>query len=232
MLSTEVARALSPRGDVTLHRRLRDHVEVLELRVNGVFVMDTVETTSERALATRALAMIDDPAHVLVGGLGLGYTLAEVLADARVQQVTCVELEESLVTWMGDGTVPHGPALLRDPRIRLVTGDVADVLARAEAATYDLVLLDVDNGPGYLVHDHNAGLYEASFLEVAARATRGHLVIWSAAAAPELATALEQVVGNCTPVPYAVRLGRRDETYWLYAASTGHAALDRVSPLR
>lgn len=221
MLSIEVARALSPRGEVTLHNRIRDDVEVLELRVNGVFVMDNVETTSERALATRALALVDDPGHVLVGGLGLGYTLAEVLADHRVRRVTCVELEDSLVTWLDDGTVPHGPALLADPRTRVVTGDVAEVLAQAEAATYDLVLLDVDNGPGNLVHDHNARLYETPFLEIAARAARGHLVIWSAAEAPELAEAMTRVVGNCTPVPCPVRLGRRDETYWLYAATIG-----------
>lgn len=216
MVSIEVARALTPRGEVTLHRRLRDGIEVLELRVNGVFVMDTVETTSERALAARALALVEDPRHVLVGGLGLGYTLAEVLADPRVERVTCVELEENLVDWMRAGTVPHGPALMTDPRLQMVTGDVAQVLARAEAATYDLVLLDVDNGPGYLVHEQNGGLYEEPFLAVAARATRGHLVIWSAAEAPALAGAITSVVGNCTPVPYPVRLGRRHETYWLY----------------
>ncbi|WP_235738573.1 spermidine synthase [Nocardioides alcanivorans] len=158
--ATEIARAHSPRGEVTLHRRERDGVEVLELRVNGVFVMDTVETSSERALASWALALVDHPTRVLVGGLGLGYTLAEVLADDRVEIATCVELEESLAGWMLDGTVPQGPALLRDPRARLVIGDVAEVLANAAPATYDLVLLDVDNGPDHLVHDHNAALYE------------------------------------------------------------------------
>lgn len=220
-VSVEIARTLSPRGEVTLHRRLRDEVEVVELRVNGVFVMDTVETTSERALASRALQLVDCPARVLVGGLGLGYTLAEVLTDPRVEVVTCVELEESIVGWMRDGTVTHGPALLTDPRARVVVGDVADVLAAAEPASYDLVLLDVDNGPGHLVHDHNAALYRAPALEVAARATRGQVVVWSAAEAPPLESAMRQALGNCTPVRCEVRLGRRDEAYWLYAGSVG-----------
>lgn len=220
MSSAEVARALSPRGEVTLHRRDRDGLDVLELRVNGVFVMDTLETTSERALATRALDVVDSPAHVLVGGLGLGYTLAAVLADPRVEEVTCVELEESLVSWARDGTVPHGPALLADTRTQLVVGDVAEVLAAAEPATYDLVLLDVDNGPGYLVHDHNAALYEAPFLAIAARATRQVLAVWSAAPSDALEAAMRSVIGNCTAASYDVVLGGRPETYWLYVSRT------------
>ena len=220
-MPAEIARALSPRGEVTLHRRLRDEVDVVELRVNGVFVMDTVQTTSERALASRALRLVDRPERVLVGGLGLGYTLAEVLADGRVEVVTCVELEESIVGWMRDGAVPHGPALMADPRAQVVIGDVADVLASAEPASYDLVLLDVDNGPGHLVHDRNAALYRPPGLEVAARATRGRLVVWSADEAPALESAMRQTLGNCTPVRCDVRLGRRDEAYWLYAGSIG-----------
>ena len=111
-----MARALSPRGEVVLRER-RDPDDgspgVLELRVNGVFVMDTRETSSERGLATAALAEVEDPRAVLVGGLGLGYTAHEVLADRRVERLVVVEIEEDLVRWMRDGTVPHGPALPR-----------------------------------------------------------------------------------------------------------------------
>ena len=82
----EIARAESPRGEIVLRERREENTPtVLELRVNGVFVMDTLETTTERALARAALALADRPARVLVGGLGLGFTLHEVLADARVE---------------------------------------------------------------------------------------------------------------------------------------------------
>src|SRR5437870_12019133 len=114
--------------------------------------MDTAETTSERALARVALALHESPETVLVGGLGLGFTLAEVLADERVRRVVVVEIEPALVGWLRDGTVPHGPALLEDVRVEVLVGDVAEVIAAAGDATYDLVLLDVDNGPGYPVH--------------------------------------------------------------------------------
>lgn len=212
-----VARASSPRGELVL--RLRDDGH-LELRANGVFVMDTLEHTSERALAERALALTDDSdLRVLVGGLGLGFTLAAVLEDARVARCTVVEIEPDLVGWLRDGTVPHGPPLLADPRVDVRVADVADVL-RAGAPSYDLVLLDVDNGPGYLVHDANLALYAPPSLTTvrSALAPGGRLVVWSAAPAPELEGALREVFGNAAEHPYDAPGHGRVGRYFLYSA--------------
>jgi spermidine synthase len=212
----EVARAESERGELVLTRR---DDGALELRANGVFVMDTVETTSERALAAEALARHDHPRSVLVGGLGLGFTLVAVLEDERVRRVVVAEIEPALVGWLRDGTVPHGPALLTDPRVEVAEGDVADTLAEAEAA-YDLVLLDVDNGPGHLVHDANAALYGRTLLEATRRAiTPGGLcVIWSAAPDERLHQAMAEVFGDVEAAAYDVDLQGRAEQYWLYLA--------------
>jgi spermidine synthase len=219
MQYVEIARAESPRGEIVLRERRDESTPtVLELRVNGVFVMDTLETTTERALAQAALALVDQPKRVLVGGLGLGFTMHEVLADARVEACTVVEIEQSVVDWMRDGTVAHGPKMLADERVSVVVADVAVALAEAGEAAYDLVLLDVDNGPGYLVHDANEALYQQPFLEAARRATAGVLAIWSAAEAPQLQAAMEAVFGNAVAEPYDVRLGDRDEQYWLYVS--------------
>jgi len=87
----EIARAESERGELVLReRREADAPTVLELRANGVFVMDTVETTTERALANEALRLVAEPREVLVGGLGLGFTMHEELADAPRQRCTVV----------------------------------------------------------------------------------------------------------------------------------------------
>lgn len=217
----EIARAESPRGEVVLRRRTSNGgPAVLELRVNGVFVMDTRETTTERALAQRALELVADPRTVLVGGLGLGFTAHEVLADQRVERVDVVELEEALVTWMRDGTVPHGPELLADRRIRVVNADVATVVEEAGEATYDLLLMDVDNGPGHLVHEDNAALYQAGFLASARRALvpGGALVVWTADPAPDLEAALRGLFTSCEQVTIPVELQGRREEYHLYAA--------------
>jgi spermidine synthase len=218
-----VARAESGRGELVLLRR--EHPQdagpaVLELRVNGVFVMDTAEVATERALATAALGLVDAPQDVVVGGMGLGYTMHEVLADSRIRRVSVVEIEQALVDWMRDGTIPHGPALLADERVNVVGADIAVALAEARETTYDLILLDVDNGPGYLVHEQNAGIYLPPFLGTAHRVLRpgGALAIWSANQAPDLLAGLREVFGDAEERPYDVRLQERDEHYYLYVA--------------
>jgi spermidine synthase len=221
----EVARAESPRGEVVLRER-RDadagpsSPVVLELRVNGVFVMDTFETSSEKGLANAALKQVEAPRNVVIGGLGLGFTMHEVLADKRVEKLVVVEIEDAIVQWMRDGTVPHGPAYLADERVTVMTADIRVAMAEASPAAYDLVLLDVDNGPGFLVYDDNEAVYQREFLEQVEQCLRpgGALVIWSAAESPMLQAELEKVFGKAVAVPFDVTLQSRDEHYWIYLA--------------
>jgi spermidine synthase len=179
-----VARAESAVGEVALRRR----GDVVELVVGGVFVMDTVDVSTEVELAALPLARHRAPRRVLVGGLGLGFTAAAALGDDRVECLTVVEIAEPLVAWARAGLLPVG---LDDERLDLRAGDVADVLA-AEPGEWDLVLLDVDNGPGFLVRAENADLYAGPglALAVAALAPEGLLAIWSSHRAPQLAEAL------------------------------------------
>jgi spermidine synthase len=217
----EVARARSARGEVVLReRRAPDGPAVLELRVNGVFVMDTRETASERALATRALAEVADPRQVLVGGLGLGFTTREVLADRRVRRVVVVEVEDALVGWMRDGTIAAGPALLADERLTVVPGDIRELVEEITSTSYDLVLLDVDNGPGHLVHEQNAAVYQPPFLARLRALLRpgGAVAVWAANEAPGLERDLRDTFGSCTRIAHPVRLQDREEEYLLYLA--------------
>ena len=219
----ELARAQSARGEVVLRER-RDPdgtgPAVLELRVNGVYVMDTLETTTERELARAALAQVEEPRDVLVGGLGLGFTAHEVLADARVERVAVVEIEESLAQWMRDGTVPHGPQYLADERLTVVVADVRSAIEEASSGSYDLAVLDVDNGPEHLGHDTNARVYEVPFLSALREVLRpgGAVAVWSSSESPVLHQALEEVFGTAAAEPHDVRLHERDERYWLYVA--------------
>ena len=221
MEHVEIARAESERGELVLReRRPEDGPTSLELRANGVFVMDNVEVSTERALAREALTLVEDPRAVVVGGLGLGFTMHEVLADSRVELCSVVEIEQALVDWMRDGTIPGGAALLADDRVNIVVADVAVALAEARPASYDLVLLDVDNGPGYLVHTGNAALYEPPALTAAQAVLRpgGALVVWSMAESADLESAMRQVFGDVEALAHEVRLQERDEHYWLYVA--------------
>lgn len=220
MQYVEVARAESERGELVLRERREDTGPgILELRANGAFVMDTAEFSSEQALATAALALVAEPRDVLIGGLGLGFTMHQVLADQRVERCTVVEIEEALVGWMRDGTVPHGPALLADRRVRLVNADISMAIAEARS-TYDLLLLDVDNGPGYLVHDANESIYQPDFLQRCRKVLNpdGVLAIWSADRTPDLQESLREVFGVSEERSFDVLLQDRPEEYFLYLA--------------
>jgi spermidine synthase len=222
MRYVELARAVSERGEIVLRERHDDEdagTAVIELRVNGVYVMDSLETSTEEALALTALEHVDDPKAVVVGGLGLGYTAHAVLTDARVERLAVVEIEEALVEWMRDGTVPHGPAFLADQRVKVVTADIRQAVAEA-MQKYDLVLLDVDNGPGHLVLESNAPVYEAPFLQDVRSLLRpgGAMAVWASAKAPRLSEEMAAVFGDVEPIPIEVDLQGRAEQYWLYLA--------------
>lgn len=184
----------TPSGEVALRRR----GDVLELVVDGAFAMDTVDTSTEVLLATEALRRHPAPARVLVGGLGLGFTARAVLEDTRVGRVDVVELAAPLVRWARAGLVPE-LADLEGERCRLHVADVAAVLRGADGPTgpWDVVLLDVDNGPDFLVHTANASLYAPAGLAASreALAPGGLLVVWSSHVAPALLAALHAVAG-------------------------------------
>lgn len=195
----------------------------VELRVNGVFVMDDSETSTERALA---LSVLDAGAReVVVGGLGLGFTTRELLTDPQVTRVTVAEIHPEIAAWMRDGTIA-GADLLDDPRLDLRFGDVRDVVASLEPASLDAILLDVDNGPDYLVYDDNAGVYQSEFIGVCARRLRedGHLSLWSMADSADLRAALGEHFAFVTVDKLPVRLQARDESYWILRGTTPRGA--------
>ena len=134
-------------------------------------------------------------AQVLIGGLGMGFTLAAALqslpADA---QVVVAELVPGVVHWNRDllgGCAGHP---LTDGRVRIECADVGELIKRARAS-YDAILLDVDNGPEGLTHPENDHLYSFQGLQAAYNALRGSgvLAVWSASPAPRFASRLRKI---------------------------------------
>jgi spermidine synthase len=236
--ATVLGRAEGPRGEVLLRRRDRPGGAVHELIVNGVFAMDSAETSSERRLATFAAVGGGRAPRVLVGGLGLGYTAAAVLDDPAVGAtlVDVVELERHLVSWARAGLTPVLSRVAGDPRTRLHVADVSAVLRGASdpAGPWDAVLLDVDNGPDFLIHGTNAGLYARPTLEAThARLTAGGvLAIWCQGPAPALLETLG-LIGPAREHCYAVeREGRRFSyvVYTLAREATGAEVASSAVP--
>jgi spermidine synthase len=168
-------------GEVVLRRTSAG----LELIVNGVFLMDTGrDGESERALAAATLAQCStQEPSCLVGGLGFGYTVAEILALRPAARVTCVELEPALLGCLPlvSAACGHPAGLATDPRLQLVPGDVL-AWARQAPQRYHAILLDTDNGPSWLVRPENGHLYTGAGLAALAKALLpgGVLGVWSA----------------------------------------------------
>ena len=164
--------------------RLYERGGEFSLRLDGRELMASRAYGSEEALGELAAARLrarKEPS-VLIGGLGLGYTLAALLRGVGPRAAILVaELVPAVVEW-NRGPLAHlAGHPLRDARVRVATADVADVLRDARGA-FDAVLLDVDNGPGAATRPGSARLYDAEGLAAARDALRpgGVLGIWAA----------------------------------------------------
>ncbi|MFO0645702.1 MAG: hypothetical protein U0326_05650 [Polyangiales bacterium] len=183
--------AVAPDGTLlTLHQHDRD----FSIRADGRALMGSRMHASEDALATKGCAGARRDARVLVGGLGLGFTLRAALDVLSPEgRVDVVELMPAVVKWNREhlGHLARHP--LDDPRVTLHERDVADVIAAARDH-YDALLLDVDNGPSAFVQKANARLYDHAGLRRAHRALRvgGTFALWSLGGDPRFTEALDR----------------------------------------
>ena len=176
-----LAEARAPDGtEVVLYR----HDGVYLIWADGVELMSTRRHQSEDRLAELACAPLRDVAgaRILIGGLGLGFTLRAALrtlgADA---EVVVAELLAEVIAWNADPAFDLSADAMRDPRVRVVHDDVANVL-REHPAAFDAILLDTDNGPEAMLTSTNARLYAARGVASAVAALRpgGTVAYWSA----------------------------------------------------
>jgi len=222
-----VATSVGARGEVVLRRRETVRRErgrtdtegqaVDELIVNGAFAMDSTETSSERELASLAYCRGSAGGRMLVGGLGLGYTAQRAL-ELDVGHLDVVEIEEALVRWAEEGRTGLLGLLAREPRLTLLTGDVAQVLTDADDGRWDAIALDVDNGPDFLIHAANASLYTPEFLRLAYQrlAPGGRLAIWCQGPSPGLLAFLTAIAVSAQEHLYRVQRGERRFSYAIY----------------
>jgi spermidine synthase len=165
--------------------RLFQEGEHFSIKIAGVGdLMSTRMHGSEDALARLGCERIASRTHarVLIGGLGMGFTLAAALKLMRDNaEIVVAELVPGVVEWNRGPLGAHAGYPLNDTRVSVHEADVADLLKKARAA-YDAILLDVDNGPGGLTHEDNNWLYSAQGLSTAFQALRvgGVLAVWSA----------------------------------------------------
>lgn len=183
---TKLASATIPNngGELTLFRR----EDEFSIRLSGVRgeLMNSRVFNSEEELAKLGCAHIQntDNAQVLVGGLGMGYTLAAALKCVNTNsRVTVAELIPEVVEWNQGPLGDCAGNPLADQRCQIRLGDIAELI-KLQQADFDAILLDVDNGPEGITHSDNNWLYSTSGLEALYNSLRpeGMLAVWSAGA--------------------------------------------------
>ncbi|SIQ78318.1 Spermine/spermidine synthase [Micromonospora avicenniae] len=205
-----VDRVVTDRGELVL-RRCAEHLEIIS---NGVFLMDTRAGSSERLLVRESLKLVPAGARILIGGLGVGFSLAEAAASQVPAEIVVVEIERALIDWHRDTLAPFSAHALDDARVRVVNDDIVRWLGTTDEV-FDAICLDVDNGPDWTVFQHNAALYDDHGLTLLRERLTGDgvLAAWSASASPAYATRLAAVIGPVTTHRVEVPRGEPDVVY-------------------
>ncbi|SNR82083.1 Spermine/spermidine synthase [Haloechinothrix alba] len=179
-------------GELVLRRRWDGTVgsEVYEVKLDDEYLMSSLFTVAEEAIAHRALEELSGAGlDIAVGGLGLGYTALAALRDERVGSLVVVDALAEVIEWHRRGLVPAGAELAADPRCTMLHGDFFTLLEQGSGlrpgatdnGTFDAVLVDIDHSPRHLLHPDHAGFYRAEGLGRLAAHLRpgGVFTLWS-----------------------------------------------------
>lgn len=202
---------------------LRQHDRDFSITINGEELMNSRQHESEMELARLGCASLAGrkAPSILIGGLGLGYTLRQALdmLSPHAKVVVC-ELLGAVVEWNREffGELNGHP--LEDERVDLKTGDVVKIISRSKSR-FDAILLDIDNGPSAVTDSGNQRLYGREGIRACRRALRkqGCLAVWSA----EPSKSFEQLLMNCNFHVRRFRVpaykGSKSQSYFVWVAS-------------
>ena len=215
----ELDRAPIPGGG---ELRLKQRGQEFSIMLGTNELMNSRLSGSEEALATLSIERLthQPKPRVLIGGLGMGFTLRAALDVLPTEStVTVVELVPAVIAWARGPMAEIYKGSLEDRRVTIVEGDVGNAISKA-SADYDAILLDVDNGPDGLTREANDGLYSAHGLAQSRAALRpgGVLAVWSSAPDESFTRRMKQA-GFATDVK-SVRAHKRSgarHTIWLGA---------------
>ncbi|MDR0489378.1 MAG: hypothetical protein LBG99_08330 [Propionibacteriaceae bacterium] len=217
-----LARSEADGYEIALRRRIQGNFSSDELIINGAFAMDSTRAMSEIVLAE---ALGPNPGHVLVGGLGLGFTAAHLL-EVGATQIDVVELSTPLIEWAQEGLTETLGKVASDPRASLRHGDVATLLAGQPTipglfGPWDGICLDIDNGPEYLIHEENARLYTPEGIRAALAHLNpgGKMAIWSQGPSKEFWFDLTSIDENATERLVQVEKSNRRMDYAIYTVN-------------
>ena len=200
-----------------------DHYELMNSRISG----------SEEILASLSCDRIKSrkAPSVLIGGLGMGFTLRAALASlGQDASVTVAELVPAVVRWASGPMIDVFGSSLADPRVRIREADVGELI-RSAPSKFDAILLDVDNGPDGLTREANDALYDLAGLRAARRALRtgGVLAVWSAKPDPDFTLRLRKAAFHVDELKVPVGRSRGGGKHVIWIAIRAQNDKDRAA---
>lgn len=215
--TTNLASSRTADGTVLL---LQEHDGQFFLKVGGVPLMSTTQSSSEQTMAELACGEMAAGGRVLIGGLGFGFTLRRVLELVGAQaEVVVAELLPIIAEWNREFLQSINGELLDDARVTVAIRDVFELIA-AEKKGYEAILLDVDNSPDPLVDEGNGRLYQENGLLLVKKALRpgGRVVYWSANRDDRFARLLRNHFASVEVIPAKAYPKAKRFTHTLFVA--------------
>lgn len=200
---------------------LYEHDGSFGIFLDGKELMHSKAAASEELLGRVGLEHLDRErsSRVLVGGLGLGFTLRSVLHSLGSRaEIDVAELLSSVIEWNCSHLRELNGRLLDDPRVRVLNEDVLKVVEEGVAAAYDAILLDVDNGPVAMVSQGNVALYTDAGIGSFRRALKpgGRLAIWSAGRDRKFEGRLRRSRTRFEAIPAKIHKGAKSNACVIY----------------
>ncbi|AXS39815.1 hypothetical protein [Breoghania sp. L-A4] len=224
--------ATAPDGEELRLKRRGDEFSIM---LGSNELMNSRLSGSEEALATMSCdrlgaSVLKDGPRLLIGGLGMGFTLRAALdAAGDKARVTVAELVPAVVGWARGAMAPVFGDCLEDPRVRVHVGDVGALIRDGKGA-YDAIVLDVDNGPDGLTRASNDRLYAMEGLLAARAALRpgGMLAVWSSGPDRAFAQRLKKAGFAVEEVTVRANKAKRGARHVIWFASPGGAGTSRA----
>ena len=200
---------------------LVEHDGSYSISLDGKELMHSRANESELLLGSLGVARLNDETNgrILIGGLGLGFTLKAALES--VGDKTIIEVAEMIpevIEWNRTYLKNLNGSLLDHPQVEIRVMDVTRLIQQAEPNTYDAILMDVDNGPNAMVADTNASLYSKNGIRSICKALKndGRLVVWSAGPDQGFEKRLERAGLQVEAVRAKAHAGAKSPSHFLY----------------
>lgn len=200
---------------------LVEHDGAYAISFNGAELMHSRASASEKMLGTLGVARLnkESEARVLVGGLGLGFTLRYALQSLGPPAVVeMVEIFPEVLDWYSEHLENLNGPILKDTRVKVIRGDVCKRILNAQPKSYDAILLDTDNGPVPMVAKSNKMLYSYTGVRAvkAALKPNGRVVYWSAGRDEKFEHRLKNAGFRVKGIPAKVHERAKRDAYMIY----------------